>query len=420
MKRLISLLLCLMMILMTFSACSEEEPKGPVTITIMTEGEAGGFEYFLNNMLYTMYEDQIQIRYEKLSSDQHISRAERESELQRVRTEIIAGDGPDIFLLPTKTAMLLEGLFPSVSEAMYNGVFLPLDEYIAESEIFDPEDYIAPLLDAGKTDRGQMVIPLMYDLPTAIVDKSFTDAQGSNKITLDELLQTDNERILARCSAILSGDHCQYLFPQIADYSTGKLLITEEDIAGVYDEIGEISAAAADIADREYIAYFEISEKYGFADNFSEEMLYGVSKYRDELSLLLVTDNEGKCTARITAFTAISANTEHPDEAFKVLELICGGYPTFGDTMARPSMSSIWNNSGIPAVKNAFTEKDLVDLELAKFLEDSVTAAEFECDLDAVIGSGRWKYQEAKKKSEEDGKEYISDLYTELKMHLAE
>lgn len=420
MKKLLSMILCLLMIVMSFSAC-KEEPKGPVTITIMTEGDITTWEYYLEEKVSAFYGDQIQLRFEKLQSDQRLSVEERENELQRVRAGIMAGDGPDIYFLPTVTPMLMEGVFPNVPEAMNNGIFLPLDEYIEDSEVFSAEDYIRPIFEAGRTQRGQMVVPLLYDLPMVIVDKSLTDKLGRNTITLDELLVCGDDAALSRSASTISFDRTSYFFPELADYSTGNLNLTQEELRNYFDDISAVTRKANEIENFEYHAYYELSEEYNIFMNFSEYTLSDLSKYSEELAPLIITNNDGKYTAKITAFAAIGANTEHPEEAFKVLEIICGGYKTFEQDVFRANIDNMCANKGISTLKEAYGEKDLIDIELIKILEDSVAAAEFQCDIDNVISRGRSIYASAVKNGDiEEAEKALSETYTELKMHLAE
>ena len=421
MKKLIVLVLCMMITVMPFSACAEKEPEGPVTITIMTEAQANQF-YYLNEKLKAIYGGEIQIDFEKLRSDQNLDVAEREAELQRVRTEIMAGEGPDIFYLPTSTAMMFEGVFTNVAEAMNNGIFLPLDDYIAESEIFDPEDYIEPILEAGKADKGQMVVPLVYDIPLILVEKSFADKLGKNTITLDELLNCGDERTLARAAGSIAFDRTAHLIPGLADYSTGNLTMSEDELKIYFDDISDVVRTGNEVENFDRYAYYELGEKYGVHSSFNEYMLSELSRYyTDQLEPLIITNNKGEYTAKITGFAAINANTEHPEEAFKVLEIIAGGYKTFGESSLRPSTRSVWNNKGIAAVKEAYGETDLIDVELVKFIEESVVYAEFACDLDSVLAKGRSRYSSAVKDGDIKGAEKVlANTYSELKMNLAE
>ena len=72
---------------------------------------------------------------------------DREPELTRLRTEIMAGEGPDAFILDatipgtvTDSGEPLEALFPNVEKSMYSHLFLDLEEMVQNSEIIELEN----------------------------------------------------------------------------------------------------------------------------------------------------------------------------------------------------------------------------------------------------------------------------------------
>ena len=91
----------------------------------------------------------------------------RKTVLQRIRTEIMAGEGPDVFLMRYTPAwkfaaggVMIENdyegtdfLFRYPEKAMETGLFLPLDEYIENNaELGEWDEIVQPVLDAGRPD----------------------------------------------------------------------------------------------------------------------------------------------------------------------------------------------------------------------------------------------------------------------------
>lgn len=79
-------------------------------------------------------------------------RQERETQISSLRVEIMADGGPDGYLLSSPASNMTfngEGhpaaLFPDVQRTMQAGAFLPLDDYIKESEYLRSEDHFAPV-----------------------------------------------------------------------------------------------------------------------------------------------------------------------------------------------------------------------------------------------------------------------------------
>ena len=54
-------------------------------------------------------------------------------------------------------------LFQNPEKVMYSGTFLPLDSYIQNAKYFNPEHYNPVIMEAGKTEEGQCLLPVTYD-----------------------------------------------------------------------------------------------------------------------------------------------------------------------------------------------------------------------------------------------------------------
>ena len=395
MKKLTAIVLAFLMVLSVFSACGKEESKKPVTITVLVESSSSISNGFNETLRETLkLEKGISLEFVTVDSGPNTNRQSREQELQYIRAQVMAGKGPDIYVLPTSLASRHEAVFIDLNETIENGLFLTLDEYIADSEVINIEDYIPSVLDAGKTKEGQQVIPLLYTVPAMFTDRENADAL----MTVNEVFQTGDANLLSDINRILSDSETGiWLFPQVADYSKFELAITEEDILSTFDKISSIGSSGA---------YIE-------SQIFDENLLYDC---RDK-SLVLLKNNEGGITAKATAFAAIDRNCEHPEEAFEVLEMICG-YASHGQKSLRPDPSLYGASEGLATLAGYLKETDLVDTEMLSFIENNVTIVSFNSNLDEVLYRSLIGYNP--KDPSFDKEKYISDLYTELKMHLAE
>ena len=104
---------------------------------------------------------------------------EREYAIERLRASIMAGKGPDIFVMPSPGTNIYFGapdeiitedvLFPDVEQAMHNGLFYDLSEfYDADSEL-DKDGLVTSVMDAGTVGDARYVLPLRYNFPVAYV-----------------------------------------------------------------------------------------------------------------------------------------------------------------------------------------------------------------------------------------------------------
>lgn len=95
--------------------------------------------------------------------------------MQRVNTQIMAGEGPDLLILPCYGNT-------DVYKMMRAGAFAPMDEFLKEDSAWNAQDYVKAALDAGIYDGKQMVMPLSYYVQTAVTSQQNLEQAG---ISLD-------------------------------------------------------------------------------------------------------------------------------------------------------------------------------------------------------------------------------------------
>ncbi len=177
------------------SASSTAQEGDPVVLCIEDSFEQDAYE--LENYLKATG---VETEYEFLVLPNNTE--DRETELTRLRTEIMAGEGPDAFILDatvpgtvTDSGGPLEALFPNVEKSMYSHPFLDLEDMAQSSEIIDLESCNQTVMDVGVTEDGRFLLPLTYSLSALILDPSILSDPAYVFTTLDELLQSDEEAL---------------------------------------------------------------------------------------------------------------------------------------------------------------------------------------------------------------------------------
>ena len=139
----------------------------------------------------------------------------RSAALERIRTSLMAGEGPDVLILPTNSSMdiddeyiqLNELLIPDVNQAMHNGLFSDISElYDADTEL-NKEALVTTVMDAGVVNEARYTLPLFYNFPVAFVDMDqfvetglSTEVFDSGILSLtDAIVQSGNQK-LAGCA----------------------------------------------------------------------------------------------------------------------------------------------------------------------------------------------------------------------------
>ena len=171
-------------------------PEGdPVVVCVNYD-----FEQDMEELLDYLSAIGVETEYELLVLP---SRAEdREAELTRLRTEIMAGGGPDAFVLGAvlpgtrmDEGKSQEPLFPNVEKSMYSHLFLDLEDMAQNSEIVDLESCNQVVMDVGVTSQGRFLLPLTYTFSALLFDRSALNDPDYTFSTLEELLQSGEEAL---------------------------------------------------------------------------------------------------------------------------------------------------------------------------------------------------------------------------------
>lgn len=284
----------------------------PVVICIEDTFEQDAYElenYLLATGLETDYEFLV------LPSNSE----DREPELTRLRTEIMAGEGPDAFVISTYIPGYsvgqdpldsLEPLFPNVEKSMYSHLFLDVEEMVQQSEIVDLDSCNQTVMDVGVTEDGRFLLPLTYTFPTAVVDKSALEDPDYTFSTMDELLQSDQETLKGLLSY-----RTLWMFPNclgvLADYDSQKLLVTPESLQKAVEQAGDLVT----LQDKKY------SGSSAILNGDTSWTAWMDLRYdQPEYSVFPIPNQDGGVTAAVTMFAAVNRNAEHPQEAFALIE----------------------------------------------------------------------------------------------------
>ena len=95
----------------------------------------------------------------------------------QVRSELIAGKGPDLIIFGTDE-ISGERFFPDVYKSMASGVFTDLAPLIAADENYEPEHLNQTVIAAGKLGERQYVMPLFYHFETLTASSQTLAAEG--------------------------------------------------------------------------------------------------------------------------------------------------------------------------------------------------------------------------------------------------
>lgn len=401
------------------SGCEKEKQHSTEkTLTVCVEAELADYARDLLD-LWEMLNEGVQGKLEIIPQDSDAA----EIKASNIRTELMSGEGPDVFLLSTGAERERESmpvLFPNPEKLMYTDTFLPLDDFLETAEYARPEKFNQKILEAGKTEKGQMILPITYTYQKVVFRK--TDLEGLQEIPLSwEELRTCENPVLQE--AVFYHTHRMYpLFGKLADYKEGKLLFTEKELQTMLEEV---------------CAYTEWNE---YRENRPEDLsIQGLFDFypnlaasQDEKILVGIPNKNGGITAEIGTYIAVNRNTKIPDEAFSFLDLLFRDEILFGPgievgTKWGGNMFQRWFSYKDHLILNQELAKRYPDLSEADLtaleeLDNQISAVSFYSDLEKELEDLYWPYFQSYHAKEEETKrlEMVSKAYETMKMKILE
>ena len=184
MKRKLSVLLAVLLCTLSLASCGAPLPPAGITESAESSGKTSGssssgtvdkdalrvcvdLEYRAGytegktpeNAFYNLMNTVKSLGGPENVSFEYLPRegTERETALDRVRTEIMSGGGPDMFIIACNggidyMAADVEALFRVPEKAMEAGLFLPLDDYIQNAQFMEWNKLNETVMAAGRTE----------------------------------------------------------------------------------------------------------------------------------------------------------------------------------------------------------------------------------------------------------------------------
>ena len=334
MKKAISILLAVLMLAVMFTGCGKKATD-PLCICLDLQGS------LMIDPEADFYDIAGILKTNGIIGDYEIilipkEDPERSTMLDNIRTDIMAGKGPDVFIIgcvrDDHVTVDYESLFPMPEKAMENGLFLPLDEYIENAEYGEWDTFRDVVMAAGRNEEGQQLIPIAYTLPVAVYRAEDTTFSYDKKTTWEDMLSTDALYSLTApladgtsryystigWSSDYRDTNINYVLGDLADFRNDELLFTEEDLFQRTREILEMKDYVNENKLNQTEGWYEDYLGYRF-DACAVPPKNGISSDED-INILPICSDDGGVTATITAYAAVNRNTYHPEEAFKVID----------------------------------------------------------------------------------------------------
>lgn len=258
---------------------------------------------------------------------------ERELYLERVRTKIMAGQGPDVFWLNKYSEV-----FSNVEQSMHNGLFLDISAYYDEDTALPKDGFAQSIMEVGVVDGARYILPLRYNFPVLYVDTQqlasagiSLDALGRGLTGLFEVIQKLGKTAVTADVTQMEYYYLQNFFSELIDCEAQKVTWTKSQLVEFLTQYRELLT----LVQGEYIPWIfpSIGEYISNNKYLGQEgtciywgTLYDlvdivrVSKVTGrEIAIIPMTAYDGSVCAQISHLGAIGANTDKAELAYEFL-----------------------------------------------------------------------------------------------------
>lgn len=289
----------------------------------------------------------IEVRIQRLPDD----KAEREIEIQKLRTEIMAGKGPDVYLIDggeeygEEFLPLLENPY----QTMQSGALAPLDALMEEDSYWEDDTYSDVILKAGQYDGHQYILPMSvsyYVLPRE------TDMEEMTEDTLGEWLEqarnSQDIRLKTAFWSSLWAQSARWMQPA-ADYERGEVLFNKEKWIKFSDQYFQF--------------HIDVGEEVHETGNWYNFEMLSSAVFSDKTSsidLQVVPDLEGRKMASIQTYGAVGMSSDLKQEAYDFLMLFLNDRSQkysrehSEGSMILPQIYGYFDSAFIPVQESAF------------------------------------------------------------------
>ncbi len=313
MKRALAVVLMLAMVLVFgLSGCGKKE-AGPLRILLDVDGEtrysrtAQAFEELLKEIEAQGGPAGVEVEYLPQSV------VERKNAVTHLRAEIMAGAGPDLFMISSTEGRDGEFLFPFPEKSAINGLFMPLDRYIESAKFAMWDSFNETVMAVGRTERWQMLAPLSYTFPITCFPRLEASHSCSKELTWDHMLE-DEGGILRASAALEAG--------------SDKNMIRALDSP----DFSAILGKTADYKAEELPLYFHTrAYPWFYGDGETQGHVRPYIPKGDPPTVVPRYNKDGGVTATVLHYACINARSRRGQDAFFVLDYILSRDAAFKD-----------------------------------------------------------------------------------------
>lgn len=330
-KRTALIMFLLISMLLLLSSCAHDTDAEERTLWIVTEESriTDGMNWQTQQIMkaFKKANPEVTVTLEILPNEKDHAQ-ERSVRLEQIRTDTLAGKGPDVYLIPNETIMN-DPLFKDVQQAMHNGVFADIGTYYDADTDLGKEDLVTEVMDGGVVNGARYVLPLRYTYPVLYTDRQIMQAAGLDLETaasdfnslFNALLSTSEQQWHCTPASSAATGYAPFLPPMI-DYASGKVLINEAQMSDLLRKYqGKADTVATSFGMSSYISkgtFFTEQQPIDIGWLHNAVTLSAISKTENQdLVAIPVRAADGDLVACVSYYAAVGNGCSNPELAYE-------------------------------------------------------------------------------------------------------
>lgn len=335
---------------------------------------------------------QIDLRIQKVFTQE--DPLSHETAYQKMLSQILVGDGPDLFLLDPSQM--------DIEKLVRQGLLADLQPFFAADD-FDWSVCQKNILDGGIWDEKRLIVPLYYNLPVLYTTKEALAESGFSLEACDHFMGFVRETsrvmsasggtrcvirtpaLLSRFASISGINYIDYS-SKTADLSSAELRETIEwykQMVALYGNTVQLDGinGAADVRDGSALWLYPYHQPH--TGNF---IAYGALKTIGSPQLLPIRNLHGGINAEVTMSVAVRSNSANLQNAYQFIKIL------LSEDFANLS-SELTSVLGLPVVRSAYFQYyDDYTAHLSQTGQSPILAGT--CGFDAILLPTREEFGE--------------------------
>lgn len=341
---------------------------------------------------------------------------------EELRELIERGEGPDVFLLPTRPFASqgmrnkgIEPLISSVPYAMRQGKFLDISQYYDKDEALVKGDFQQTVMDAGCIGEARFLLPICFNLNAYYFLSNGDESELRSDMTILEVMDSIIHRDDSLCARIMTSNsaamYCpEMVFSSLIDYDTGKVTLSFGEAEKFFDRFQQLRKIADEGEAEDCVVggstiwgYFKLPASKRvlypcYLEGLSHIMtLRGISQLEHkEITAIPLRAANGAVTAMVNYYGAIGADCKSPRMAYEFLrmfllpeyqwqvgatdDLVLDGWPVRIKGSVDAMWAQICDNFDSQKTRRQLENLGASD-EWITNITDQITRAEFRVDI---------------------------------------